>query len=63
MSKDYTAYAAKDITPTMAAFADWLTKETGYKVDARTVALAGSLRSEFQASDSWKPTPVTTRPT
>ncbi len=39
MSKDYAAYAAKDITPTMEAFAEWLTKETGYAVDARTFAL------------------------
>ena len=52
--KDYTEYATKDITPTMEAFADWLTKETGYAVDARTVALAGSLRGDFQASESWK---------
>ena len=29
----------------MEALAEWLTKETGYAVDARTVALAGSLRN------------------
>lgn len=52
--KDYTEYATKDITPTMEAFAEWLVKETGYAVDARTVALAGSLRGDFQASESWK---------
>ena len=57
MSKDYREYAKKEITPTMEAFAEWLTKETGYKVDARTVALAGSLRNDFQASDSWKADP------
>ena len=54
MAKDYREYATKEITPTMEAFAEWLTKETGYKVDARTVALAGSLRSDFQASEFWK---------
>ena len=57
MSKDYKTYATREITPTMEAFAEWLTKETGYAVDARTVALAGSLRSDFQASESWKADP------
>ena len=52
--KDYKAYAAKDITPTMEAFAEWLRAETGYEVDARTVALAGSLRNDFQKSEWWK---------
>ena len=54
MSKDYREYATKDITPTMEAFAEWLRAETGYEVDARTVALAGSLRSDFQSSEFWK---------
>jgi hypothetical protein len=54
MAKDYTDYATRAITPTMEAFAEWLTKETGYKVDARTVALAGSLRADFQSSNWWK---------
>jgi hypothetical protein len=40
MSKDLKDYATKDITPTMAAFAEWLLNETGYEVDARTVALS-----------------------
>ncbi len=52
--KDLKTYATDDITPTMAAFAEWLQNETGYEVDARTVALAGTLRSQFQASDWWK---------
>lgn len=54
MAKDYKAIAAKDITPTMAAFAEWLRAETGVEVDARSVALAGSLRNDFQQSESWK---------
>jgi len=54
MSKDYREYATKAITPTMEAFAEWLRAETGYEVDARTVALAGSLRSDFQSSEFWK---------
>jgi hypothetical protein len=53
-SRDYRAYAAKEITPTMVAFAEWLAQETGYEVDARTVYLAGSLRGDFQKSDFWK---------
>jgi membrane protein involved in colicin uptake len=54
MSKDYRAMATKEITPTMAAFADWLKAETGVDVDARSVALAGSLRMDFQKSEFWK---------
>ena len=54
MSKDYRDYATKDITPTMEAFHAWLEQETGLKLDPRTVALAGSLRSDFQASEFWK---------
>jgi dihydropteroate synthase len=53
-SKDYKTYATKDITPAMEAFAEWLREVTGYKVDPRTVALAGSLRADFQSSDFWK---------
>jgi hypothetical protein len=44
--KDYTEYATREITPTMAAFAEWLRAETGVEVDLRSVALAGSLRSD-----------------
>jgi nucleoid-associated protein YgaU len=54
MSKDYRAYAAKDITPTMVAFHEWLQNETGLELDLRSVALAGSLRMDFQKSDFWK---------
>jgi hypothetical protein len=59
--KDYTAYAKKDISPTMAAFAEWLTKETGVTVDELSVALAGSLRSDFQKSDFWRDHPSNPR--
>jgi hypothetical protein len=52
--KDYTEYATKDITPTMVAFHEWLQNETGLELDLRSVALAGSLRGDFQASESWK---------
>lgn len=54
MSKDYRAYATKAITPTMAAFCEWLQNETGLELDERSVALAGSLRMDFQKSDFWK---------
>jgi hypothetical protein len=54
MSKDYRAYAAKPATPTMVAFAEWLKAETGVDVDLKSVALAGSLRMDFQKSDFWK---------
>jgi hypothetical protein len=54
MSKDYRAYAAKAPTPTMVAFAEWLKAETGVDVDLKSVALAGSLRMDFQKSDFWK---------
>lgn len=54
MSKNYTEYAAKDITPTMEAFHAWLEAETGLKLDPRSVALAGSLRQDFQKSEFWK---------
>jgi hypothetical protein len=54
MSKDYRAYAAKPVTPTMEAFAEWLKAETGVDVDLKSVALAGSLRMDFQKSEFWK---------
>jgi hypothetical protein len=57
MSKDYSIYAAKAISPTMEAFAEWLRAETGVEVDLRSVALAGSLRGDFQQSESWKSDP------
>lgn len=46
---DLTRYAEKDITDAMSQYADWLTEATGYKVDPRSVALAGTLRMQFQA--------------
>lgn len=47
-SKDYKAYAEKPITDTMSEFAAWLKDVTGYKVDPRSVSLAGTLRMDFQ---------------
>lgn len=52
--KDYREYATKEITPTMVAFHEWLQNETGLELDLRSVALAGSLRGDFQKSDFWK---------
>jgi hypothetical protein len=54
MSKDIKTYATREITPTMKAFHEWLEHETGMKLDLRSVALAGSLRMDFQKSDFWK---------
>ncbi len=51
---DYTVYADKPITPGMQDFHDWLTDNVGdlSKMDTvRIVALAGTLRMEFQQSD------------
>jgi hypothetical protein len=51
---DYTSYASKDITPTMQDFHDWLSQEVGdlSEMDTvRIVALAGTLRMEFQRSE------------
>jgi len=44
------AYAGKEITETIREYAAWLTEQTGYEVDLRTVALAGTLRDKFQKS-------------
>lgn len=41
----------KDITPKMQTFADWLRDQTGYDVDDRSVALAGTQRMLFQKSE------------
>ena len=54
MAKDYREMATKEITLTMVAFHEWLQNETGLELDLRSVALAGSLRNDFQASDWWK---------
>jgi hypothetical protein len=42
-------HAAKDVTSTMQTFADWITEQTGYKVDARSVQLGSALRATWQA--------------
>ena len=43
-------YAEIEPTTLQESFADWLTKNTGYAVDAQSVALATALRGEFQKS-------------
>ena len=43
------AHAAKDITPTMLTFTEWLTTQTGYKVDPLSVQLGSALRGTWQA--------------
>ena len=54
---DYTPYLTKDITPTMEDFAEWINREVGdinvlgAEDPVRLVALAGTLRMEFQRSD------------
>src|SRR5580765_168280 len=59
-------YATAEITPTMAAFADWLITEVfggelPKGVDEASfrkgVALGGSTRGYFQKSDAWKADP------
>ena len=47
----FAHYAEKEATPTMQAYADWLTRETGYAVDVQSVVLASWLRGEFQKSE------------
>jgi hypothetical protein len=54
---DYTPYATKAITPTMSDFHEWLNDEVGdlSEMDTeRIVALAGTLRMEFQRSQFCK---------
>ncbi len=46
----FAHYAEKEATPTMQAYAEWLTRETGYAVDVQSVVLASWLRGEFQKS-------------
>lgn len=43
------AHAAKHITPTMQTFAEWLTTQTGYKVDPLSVQLGSAPRVTWQA--------------
>ncbi|MGN7187258.1 hypothetical protein [Microbacterium enclense] len=47
----FARYAEKEATPTMQAYAEWLTRETGYAVDVKSVLLASWLRGEFQKSE------------
>lgn len=47
---EFAKYVDRDITPRMQEFAEWLTKNTGYEVDARSVYLSSSLRATFQSS-------------
>lgn len=63
MTKDLTRYATADATPTMEAFADFLIAEVyggtlpeGFDVESfrKGVALGGSTRNYFQASEAWK---------
>jgi hypothetical protein len=62
-SKDVTGYATAEITPTMAAFGDYLIAEVfGGKLPKgvdeasfrKGVALGGSTRGYFQKSDFWQ---------
>jgi hypothetical protein len=61
-ARDFTAYAGKEPTNTMLAFADWLISEVGLEFKTKAheqefrdgVRLGGTLRMEFQASDYWK---------
>lgn len=47
----FANYAEKEATPTMQAYAEWLTRETGYDVDPRSVYLGSALRGQFQKSE------------
>ncbi len=47
----FANYATKEATPTMQAYAEWLTRETGYAVDVQSVVIASWLRGEFQKSE------------
>ena len=44
-------YAEKDVTPVIEEFAAWLTEQTGYEVDLRSVYPGSSLRATFQKSE------------
>ena len=46
----FANYATKEATPTMQAYAEWLTRETGYAVDVQSVVIASWLRGAFQKS-------------
>jgi len=48
---EFANYAEKAIPTRIQEFADWLTRETGEEVDARSVYLGSALRGAFQKSD------------
>jgi hypothetical protein len=47
----FANYAEKDVPPVIQEFVDWLKKETGAKIDAKSVYLGSALRGTFQKSD------------
>jgi hypothetical protein len=47
----HATYAEKPVTELMEEYAAWLTAETGYAVDPRSVYLASALRGTFQKSE------------
>lgn len=47
----FANYAGKNVPPVIQEFAEWLTAETGYEVDLRSVYLGSSLRGQFQKSE------------
>ena len=49
----YAETVEKDPTYKHAAYVDWLTKNTGYEVDAKTVQLTQSLVSQFRESEEY----------
>jgi hypothetical protein len=48
--KPYADHVKKEATPTQVAYTEWLTKNTGYAVDAESVKLAMRLASTFRTS-------------
>lgn len=46
----FASYVEKNVTATQAAYAAWLTEQTGYAVDVTTVKLALRLNSTFRSS-------------
>ena len=66
MTENYAAYATKEISPTMAAFADFLIEEVyggnlpkdfDEATFRKAVALGGSTRGYFQKSSRWQSDP------
>lgn len=47
----FANYAGKNVPTRIQEYADWLTRETGYEVDLRSVYLGSALRGTFQKSD------------